>query len=87
MTTKTIPEYLEDERQKERDAQLRREEETDRIQLLKHGHHRTMKQPKLELQSSTKAAPKARKAAKASRKTSHRAKNGDERARGHNSRG
>jgi hypothetical protein len=68
MTTKTIPEYLEDERQKERDAQLRREEETDRIQLLKHGHHRTMKQPKLELQSSTKAAPKARKAAKASRK-------------------
>jgi hypothetical protein len=68
MTTKTIPEYLEDERQKDRDAQLRTEEEAARIQPLNHGHHRTSKQPKLELLSSAKAAPKARKTAAASRK-------------------
>jgi hypothetical protein len=67
MTTKTIPEYLEDERQKDSDAQLRTEEEAARIQPLRHGHHRTAKQPKLELLSSAKAAP-ARKTAAASRK-------------------
>jgi hypothetical protein len=61
MTTKTIPEYLEDERQKDRDAQLHRDEETARIQPLNHGHHRTAKPPKLELRSSVKAVPKARK--------------------------
>jgi hypothetical protein len=61
MTMKTIPEYLEDERQKDRDAQVRMEEETTRIQLLNHGHHRTAKQPKLELPASVKAAPKPRK--------------------------
>jgi hypothetical protein len=68
MTTKTIPEYLEDERQKDRDAQLRTEEQAARIQPLNHGHHRISKQPKLELLSSTKAAPKARKTAAAARK-------------------
>jgi hypothetical protein len=68
MTTKTIPEYLEDQRQKDRDAQLRKEEETARIQPLNYGHRRTSKQPKLELLSSVKAAPKARKTAAASRK-------------------
>jgi hypothetical protein len=68
MTTKTIPEYLEDERQKDRDAQQRTEEEAARIQPLNHGHHRTSKQPKLELLSSAKAAPKARKTAAAARK-------------------
>lgn len=61
MTTKTIPEYLEDERQKDRDAQQSMEEEAARIQTLKHGHHRTAKQPKLELRSAAKAVPKARK--------------------------
>jgi hypothetical protein len=61
MTTKTIPEYLEDERQKGRDAQQSMEEEATRIQPLNHGHHRTAKQPKLELRSSVKATPKARK--------------------------
>jgi hypothetical protein len=61
MTTKTIPEYLEDERQKGRDAQQSMEEEAARIQPLNHGHHRTAKQPKLELRSSVKAVPKARK--------------------------
>jgi len=68
MTTKTIPEYLEDERKKDRDAQLRTEEQAARIQPLNHGHHRTSKQPKLELLSSAKAAPTARKTAAAARK-------------------
>jgi hypothetical protein len=68
MTTKTIPAYLEDERQKDRDAQLRTEEEAARIQPLNHGHHRTSKQPKLEFPSSAKAGPKARKTVAASRK-------------------
>ncbi len=65
MTTKTIPAYLEDERVKHRDAQLRMEEEAARIQLLDHGHHRTVKQPKLELLSQVEAAAKARKTAAA----------------------
>ena len=60
MTTKTIPEYLEDERQKGRDAQQSIEEEASRIQPLNHGHHRTTKQPKLELRSTVKAVPIAR---------------------------
>jgi hypothetical protein len=61
MTTKTIPEYLEDERQKGREAQQSMEEEAARIQPLNHGHHRTPKPPKLKLRSSLKAVPKARK--------------------------
>jgi hypothetical protein len=61
MPTKTIPEYLEDERQKGRDAQQSMEEEAARIQPLNHGHHRTAKPPQLELRSSAKAATKARK--------------------------
>jgi len=68
MTTKTIPEYLEDERQKNREAQLRMDEETARIQPLNHGHHRTAKQPKLESPSSVKAVPNARKPATPFRK-------------------
>src|SRR5450759_4938154 len=63
MTTKTIPAYLEDERQKDCDAQMRMEAEAARIQPLNHGHHRTAKQPKRELPSVVKAAPKARKTA------------------------
>lgn len=69
MTTKTIPEYLEDERQKDRDAQQSMEEEAARIQTLKHGHHRTAKQPKLELRSAAKAVPKARKKSASLKKT------------------
>jgi hypothetical protein len=61
MTTKTIPEYLVDERQKHEDDQLRMEEEAARIEPLHHGHHRTAKQSKLDLQSPVKAAVKARK--------------------------
>ena len=69
MTTKTIPEYLEDERRKGRDAQQSMEEEAARIQTLKHGHHRTAKQPKLELRSAAKAVPKARKKSASLKKT------------------
>ena len=68
MTTKTIPEYREDERQKRSDDQLRIGEEAARIQPLHHGHHRTAKHPKLELLSPVKAAGKARKTAAAARK-------------------
>jgi hypothetical protein len=68
MTTKTIPAYLEEERQKDSDARLRMEEEAARILPLHHGHHRTAKQSKLELPSAVKAAPKARKTAAAARK-------------------
>jgi hypothetical protein len=68
MTTKTIPAYLEEELQKDRNAQLRKAEEAARIQPLHHGHHRTAKQPKLELPSVVKAVPKARKLAAAARK-------------------
>jgi hypothetical protein len=68
MTTKTIPAYLEDERQKRGDDQLRMEEEAARIQSLHHGHHRTAKQPKVELTSPVEAAGKGRKTAAAARK-------------------
>ncbi len=43
MTTKTIPEYLEDECQKRRADKIRIEEEAARIQVLHHGHHRLAK--------------------------------------------
>jgi hypothetical protein len=68
MTTQTIPEYLEEERQKAADDQLRAEEEAARIQPLQHGHHRMTKQPKLELPSRIEATPKKRKTATATRK-------------------
>jgi hypothetical protein len=68
MTTKTIPAYLEDERQQGRDAQLRTEEEAARIQLLHHGHLRTPKQSKLALPSRVEAVGKARKSVVAARK-------------------
>jgi hypothetical protein len=68
MTTKTISAYLEDERQKDSDTQLRMEEEAARIQPLNHGHHRAGKQPKLELPAAVQAATKARKTAARVRK-------------------
>ena len=61
MTTQTIPEYLEEERQKAADTQLRTEEEAARIQPLRQGHHRTAKQPKVELLPPVKAATKKKK--------------------------
>jgi hypothetical protein len=68
MTAQTIPEYLEEERQKATDTQLRTEEEAARIQPLRHGHHRTAKQPKLELLPPVKAATKKKTAAVARKK-------------------
>jgi hypothetical protein len=61
MTTQTIPEYLEEERQKAADTQLRTEEEAARIQPLRHGHHRTSKSSGLELPTPVKAATKKKK--------------------------
>ena len=75
MTTKTIPEYLEDERKKNCDAQLRIEEEAARIQPMHHGRHGTAKQPVRELPSQVKAATKARKTATQARKKSRTARN------------
>jgi hypothetical protein len=68
MTTKTIPAYLEDERQKDCDAQLRMEAEAARIQPLNHGYHRTAKQTNLESVPVVKAPPKGRKTAVQARK-------------------
>lgn len=81
MTTKTIPAYLEDERQKDRDAQLRMEAEAARIKPLNHGHHRTAKQPKLESPSVAKAAPKARKTAVQARRKPRTARKAATKAR------
>jgi hypothetical protein len=50
MTTQTIPEYLEEERQKTAATQLRTEKEAARIEPLQHGHHRNAKPSKLELE-------------------------------------
>lgn len=68
MTTKTISEYLEDERLKTKGDLLRTEAEAARIQPLRHGHHRTTKQPELELPAPIEATPKKRKTATAARK-------------------
>jgi hypothetical protein len=81
MTTKTIPAYLEEERQKDSDAQQRIEAEAARIQPLHHGHHRPAKQPKVELPSAVEAAPKARKTAAAARKKPRAARKTPRRAR------
>jgi hypothetical protein len=68
MTAQTIPEYLEEERQKATATQLRTEEEAARIQLLRHGHHRAAKQPRVELLPPVKAATKKKKTAAVARK-------------------
>jgi hypothetical protein len=56
MATQTIAEYLEEERQKATETELRTKEEAARIQPLQHGHHRMAKQPKLELVPPVKTA-------------------------------
>jgi hypothetical protein len=62
MTLHTIPEYLEEERQKAEDTQVRTEEEAARIRPLRHGHHRQAKQPRrLLLLPQVKAATKKKK--------------------------
>jgi hypothetical protein len=58
MTVQTIPEYLEEQRHKAAETQLRTEEEAARIQPLQHGHHRNPKEPRLALLSEVKAANK-----------------------------
>jgi hypothetical protein len=68
MTTKTVPAYLDDERQRRTADLLRTEAEAARIQPLRHGHHRTAKQPELKLAPSIEATPKKRKTATATRK-------------------
>jgi hypothetical protein len=71
MTFQTIPEYLEEERQKTVDTELHTEEEAARIQPLQHGHHRKAKQPRLELLpqvKGVKAATKKRKTLAVARK-------------------
>ncbi len=77
MTAQTIPEYLEEERQKAADTQLRTEEEAARIQPLQHGHHRKAKQPRLLVLPQMKAATKKKKKRKTvvvARKKPHAAK-------------
>jgi hypothetical protein len=66
MSNQTIKEYLEEERQKAAENQLRIEEEAARIELLRYRHHRTGKQPQpqLELLPAVKAATKVKPATK-----------------------
>jgi hypothetical protein len=76
MTTKTIPEYLEDERRKLAEAQLRTEEEAARIQA---SHHRTAKQLQIQSPRQLKAAVKtkttgARKKTRVTRKAATKAR-------------
>ena len=72
MTVQTIPEYLEEEREKATDNQLRTEEEAARIQL-QHGHHRAAKQSRLQLVAPIKAATKKRMTAAVAPKKRHAA--------------
>jgi hypothetical protein len=74
MTTQTIAEYLEEERQKAADTQLRTEEEAARIQPLQHGHHRTAKQSKVELAPPAKAVTKKKKKKKTATVTRKKAR-------------
>jgi hypothetical protein len=77
MSTQTIPEYLEEERQKATENQLRTQEEAARIQPLQHGHHRTAKKSRLELVPPIKARAKKkqkRRTAPVARKKPHTAK-------------
>jgi hypothetical protein len=61
MSTQTIAEYLDEERQKYAANQLRVDEEAARIQPLQHGHHRAGNQPKLELVPAVKSTAKKKK--------------------------
>src|ERR1700690_3894121 len=61
MSTQTIAEYLDEERQKYAANQLRVDEEAARIQPLQHRHHRTVKQPALEFVPAVKAIAKKNK--------------------------
>lgn len=75
MSTQTIPEYLEEERQKTADTQLRTEKEAARIEPLQHGHHRNSNQSKPELElvppfrSTTKKKTTSKQRIKSKKKT------------------
>jgi hypothetical protein len=75
MTTQTIPEYLEEERQKTADTRLRTENEAARIEPLQHGHHRHSTHSKLELElvppfrTATKKKTTSKKKIKSKTKT------------------
>jgi hypothetical protein len=69
MTTQTIPEYLEEERQKTADTQLRTVQEAARIEPLQHGHHRHSTQSKLELELVPPFKAATRKKTKGKKKT------------------
>ena len=68
MTTKTIPQYLEEERKKRGEADRCIKEEAARIQQAHHDHHRTAQEPKSEASSPLKAVAKLNKTAMAARK-------------------
>jgi hypothetical protein len=74
MSTQTIAEYLDEERQKIAANQLRTDEEAARIQPLQHGHHRTGKQPKLELVPAVKSIAKKKRTVARTRAKPHAAK-------------
>jgi hypothetical protein len=61
MSTQTIAEYLDEERQKYAANQLRADEEAARIQPLQHGHHRAGKQARLVLMPAVKSVAKKKK--------------------------
>ena len=61
MSSQTIAEYLDEERQKAADNQRRTDDEAARIQSLQHGHHRAGKNAKLELLPSVKTTNKKKK--------------------------
>jgi len=61
MSSQTIAEYLDEERQKYAANQLRVDEEAARIQPLQHGHHRMGKQPELVPAIKSTARKKTKK--------------------------
>jgi hypothetical protein len=82
MTTRTIPEYLEEEGQEAIDNQPRTEEEAARIQPLQHGHHGTAKQPRTGIAASSQSRNQEKKKQKnrrgSSQETTRHGKDGSE---------
>jgi hypothetical protein len=81
MTTQTIPEYLEEERQKTADTQLRTEKEAARIEPLQHGHHRHSTQSKLELELVPPFRSAAKKKTKSKKKTASKKTNASQKTK------
>jgi hypothetical protein len=76
MTTKTIPEYLEDKRRQDTYTQRRKEEEAARNLPLHHGKHRNPKPPMAELPAPIEAVANARKSSVAKTRKTVLAKKG-----------